>query len=543
MIPMTLRALSALLALCVLACGCAPATSAAGAPTVAPSPPATMVAAQPAATVVARPTPTAPITAPSPPAPTPAPSLPPAVAAQAPALIPAAVGDLAGADAWDRYQIIAALSPGDLTVRGTLTLDMVNRYGASLDQIYFHLYPNHPDFGGRLDVTSATVDGAPVPSGTEHRDTLLRLDLGQPLAPGDSARVVLGFTARTPRGASAKTFGASNFEAGVWSLADFYPILARYFADAGWDTRPIESRGDFVVSSVALYDVTVDAPNGWTLVSTGVTVGDSPVNGQVHRQRFVSGPQREFYLGALQGLEQVEATVDGTRIISHYQAGNPETGAYGLQVAERALKAFNARFGAYPLAELEVVQAALTQFLGMEYPGVVLIEQDLYQQAGRGLETTIAHEIAHQWWYSQVGNDAQGEAWLDEGLASYSQVLYYQQIDAPAKADAELQAFRDTFRRARDSGRDAPLATPPDQLGGGRYYPVIYAKGPLFFQALRERLGEQGFADFIRAYYRDFRYRDIAGPDLLRVAEQSCACDLNQFYDDWVRTTAPVAIP
>jgi hypothetical protein len=465
------------------------------------------------------------------------------VAAQAPALLPSAVGDLAAAAAWDRYTIIAALSPADLTARGTVTLDMVNRYGVDLDRLYFHLYPNHPDFGGRLDITSASVNGKPVPSGTQRSDTLLRLELSTPLRPGESARVTLGFVARTTRGASAKTFGAYNFEAGVWSMANFYPILARHFADTGWDTRLIESRGDFVVSSVALYDVTIDAPSGWTLVSTGVPVSDGPVSAQVHRQRFVSGPQREFYLGALQGLGRAESVVDGTRVVSYFQQGSADGGKLGLEVAERSLRAFNARYGTYPLSELEVVQSALTQFLGMEYPGVVLIEQNLYTKAGRGLETTIAHEIAHQWWYSQVGNDAQGEAWLDEGLASYSQAVYYQAIDEPQKAEAELQSFRDTFSKARADGRDAPLKNSPAELGGGRYYPVIYAKAPLFFQALRNQLGDAGFDRFIHAYYRAFRYQDIVGPDLLRIAQQSCGCDLTRLYKDWVLTTAPVPIP
>jgi hypothetical protein len=475
--------------------------------------------------------------------PTPKPTLPPEVAAQAPALLPSAAGDLAAAAAWDRYTITAALSPSNLTARGTVTLDMVNRYGVDLDRLYFHLYPNHPDFGGRLDITSASVNGKPVPSGTQRGDTLLRLELSAPLRPGESARVDLGFAARTTKNASAKTFGAYNFEAGVWSMANFYPILARHFADTGWDTRPIESRGDFVVSSVAIYDVTIDAPNGWTLVSTGVPVSDGPVNAQVHRQRFVSGPQREFYLGALQGLAQAEKTVDGTRLISYFQQGSADAGKSGLEIAERSLRAFNARYGTYPLAELEVVQSALTQFLGMEYPGVVLIEQKLYAKPGRGLETTIAHEIAHQWWYSQVGNDAQGEPWLDEGLASYSQVVYYEAIDEPQKAEAELQSFRDIFSKARAAGRDAPLKNSPAELGGGRYYPVIYAKAPLFFHALRARLGDAGFDRFIHAYYAAFRYQDIAGADLLRVAQQSCGCDLTQLYKDWVLTSAKVAIP
>ncbi|NTU82800.1 MAG: M1 family metallopeptidase [Chloroflexales bacterium] len=281
---------------------------------------------------------------------------------------------------------------------------------------------------------------------------------------------------------------------------------------------------------------------GWSLISSGARVSAAPVVAGVRRERFVSGPQREFYLGATQGLDQASATVDGTRVVSHYQADDAEAGRRALRVAEQALRAFSARYGPYPLAELELVEGAMTNFLGMEYPGVVLIEQKLYKSAGRGLETTVAHEIAHQWWYSLVGNDAQGEPWLDEGLASYSQALYYEGVGAPELAAAELNNFRTFFSESRQRGRDAPLATPPSGLRGN-YVPVIYAKGALFFHSLRGQIGEAAFSRFLKGYYADGRYREVAGPDLLRAAEAACGCQLDQLYADWVLTTAPVSLP
>ena len=466
----------------------------------------------------------------------------PFLEAQAAALLPTQAGDLARANEWDRYTIIAALSPGTLTIRGTVTVELTNRSRDSYQRLYFHLYPNHPDFGGRLDVTAATVDGQPVASGVEHDDTLIWLALPRPIPPGATARAELAFTTRTPRGASARSFGAHNFEAGLWSMANVYPVLARYIPGSGWDRRPITSRGDFTVTSTALYDVTIDAPAGWTLISTGTRVSTTNVNQNVRRVRFVSGPQREFYLGATIGLEQVSTTVDGTRIVSHYQRDDAAAGRRALQVAEQSLRAFNSRFGRYPHAELEIVEGAMTTFLGMEYPGVVLIEQNLYERNGSGLETTVAHEIGHQWWYSQVGNDAQGEPWLDEGLASYSQIVYYEALGQPELAKSELDAFRASYRQLRQAGRDAPLATPPNELRGV-YVPVIYAKGALFFQALRTQIGEAAFDRFLKGYYAESRYRDIAGPDLLRAAEAACACELDAFYNDWVLTAAPVPIP
>jgi hypothetical protein len=466
----------------------------------------------------------------------------PFLAAQAAAMLPSTTGDLARADAWDRYTIVAALDPGQLTISGTVTVVVTNRSAASFERLYFRLYPNHPDFGGRLDVTGARVNGQPVRSGTEQGDTLIWLALPRPLAPGATARAELSFRTRTPRDASADTFGAHNFEAGLWSMANIYPILARHLGAEGWDRRPITSRGDFTVTDVALYDVTIDAPPGWQLISTGVRVSAESVREGVRRERFVSGPQREFYLGASFGLDQASAVVDGVRVVSHYQRDDAEAGRRALRVGEQSLRAFNARFGPYPLAELEIVQGAMTTFLGMEYPGVVLIEQALYENNGRGLETTIAHEVGHQWWYSQVGSDAQGEPWLDEGLASYSQLLYYEALGDRRQLDAELAAFRDSYNSARTTRRDAPLGSPPAALSG-IYVPIVYAKGALFFHALRDQIGEAAFDRFLRDYYAAGRYTEVSGPDLLRVAENACGCALDQLYNDWVLTARRVPIP
>ncbi len=449
---------------------------------------------------------------------------------------------LADHAAWDRYDLTLALNPTDLTTIGSLALTFTNRSADPLEQIFLHLYPNHPDFGGRLDITAARINGVGAPSGTEQNDTLFYLNLAEPLPPAASALVELEFRSRTPRNASSRTFGAHNFAAGVWTMANIYPVLARYLPESGWDRRPIISRGDFTVTSVALYRATIDLPVGWTLVTTGTQTGVAAVNEQVRRETLVSGPQREFYIAALQGLDQASADVDGTRIVTYFQPRHAAAGRRSLEVAEAALRIFNDRYGAYPFAELELIESALTQFLGMEYPSVMLIEQNLYGNNGRSLTTTVVHEIAHQWWYSQVGNDAQAEPWLDEGPATYAQVLYFEALGRTADAETELRTYRDIYRQARARGQDAPLASPPAALRGN-YFAITYAKAGLFFHALRGTIGEAAFNRFLQDYYAANRFRDISGADLLAAAEAACECDLTQFYTDWVLTAAPVPIP
>lgn len=471
------------------------------------------------------------------------PSLPAEFADQTPAMLPAFDADVAQPEQWDRYSIAVTLLPDEQRLFGKLHLWVTNRSHDPFTRLYFKLYPNHPNFGGRLDITAAYVDWMPVDSDTAHSDTLLWLELPQPLPPDATALVELSFEARTPRNASRRTTGVFNQEAGLWSIANFYPVLARYFLDSGWDDRPISSRGDASVTAIALYDVSVETPPAWQLITTGVRIEAEPTANGWRRERFVSGPQREFYLGATLGLNQASAMVDGVRVVSHYQPSNGAAGERALLVAEAALHSFNQRFGPYPLAELEVVQGAMTTILGMEYPGVVLIDQNLYRGASvRSLETIVAHEVAHQWWYSLVGNDAQGEAWIDEGLASYAQILYYEARGHHDLARAELDRFRALYRQARSRQADAPLATPPSGLRGV-YVPIVYGKAALFFHALRAELGEEAFNRFLQEFYASARYREIAGPDLLRAAETACGCSLERLYHDWVLSAAPVPIP
>jgi aminopeptidase N len=535
-----------------------PATSGpAGQPTAAPKvatiaptvqPPAAPTSAPatepPTAAPAAEPTELAPTTVPPTQPPTAAPEQPAAqpeapldLQAQAAALLPDFRGDLGRAGEWNRYTIAATIDPDARTIAGHLRLEYTNRDSAPLGLIYFHLYPNHPDFSGRLDVNAVTVDGQPVGVNYELQRYLLRVDLPAPLAPGATTAVALDFATRAPLNA-ADMYGAFNLEAGVLALASSYPIAAMVRGGA-WDIGWPDGRGDFVNSQTALYDVTLTAPAAWALATTGVAL-DGRQDGGQQTARFVSGPQRDFMITATQ-LAHASGEMSGTRINSYYRRGSEAGGQAVVQAAANALRAYNERYGRYPLAELDLVEVNARTFLGVEYPGVILLQGNLYDQP-QALEITVAHEVGHQWWYSQVGNDVQTEAWLDEALASYSQIVYQEQIYGPEAAERELEGFRQRYRDAVAAGRDAPVSQ-PNTAFRGNYVSIVYGKAVLFFQALRKQIGDAAFDRFLHDYYAQHRYGFVTGADLLASAEGACACELDQLYADWITRVAPVDLP
>lgn len=458
---------------------------------------------------------------------------------QAPALLPAFSADLDAAEQWDRYTVSAVVDPDQRTIAGRVRLEYTNRAADPLDRIYFYLFPNMPEFGGRLDIRSATVDDVAVRVRYESNRFLLRLDFPAPLPSGASADVTLDFSAAAPLDASQRYYAAFNRERGVLALASALPMAARR-VNGAWQLATPLFRGDLVTSETALYDVTLTVPAAWTAVTTGTAI-ESQTDGAARTTRFVSGPQRDFTI-VLTRFPSISAEVDGTRITSYFRPENAEGGRTALDAAANALRAFNRRFGSYPLAELDIVQIDARKFLGVEYPGLIMIDRRLYAGEREGLEIIVVHEVAHQWWYSLVGNDVQNEAWLDEGLTSFSQVVYQEETRGAMAAERELDGFRSTYLRARQAGRDAPLKRHVSALRGN-YTAIAYSKGALFFQALRTRIGEPAFDRFLRDYYAAFRYRIASSDDVRAVAERACACDLADFYRDWVLTAAPVAVP
>jgi aminopeptidase N len=455
------------------------------------------------------------------------------------ALLPAFSADLDAAGQWDRHTVRASIDPERRTITGRLRLEYTNRAADPLDRIYFYLFPNLPEFGGRLDIRSATVNGVTVRVQYASNRFLLRLDLPASLPSGAFADVVLDFSAAAPLDASQRHYAAFNRERGVLALASALPMVARR-VDGAWQLATPLFRGDLVTSDTALYDVTLTIPAAWTAVTTGTAI-ESQTDGAARTTRFVSGPQRDFTI-VLTRFPSISTEVEGTRITSYFRPEHAEGGRAALDAAANALRAFNRRFGPYPLTELDIVQIDARKFLGVEYPGLIMIDGRLYAGEREGLEIIVAHEVAHQWWYSLVGNDVQAEAWLDEGLTSFAQIVYQEETRGAMAAGRELDGFRSAYLRARQAGRDAPLKRHVSALRGN-YTAIAYAKGALFFQALRVRIGESAFDRFLRDYYATFRYRIASSDDVRAVAENACACDLNDFYRDWVLTAAPVAVP
>ncbi len=461
------------------------------------------------------------------PVPTPAPALD-AQAIYAAALRPDGLAQ-ANTAGMTEYRLDVTVAPDLSGISGQADIRYTNREAMPLDTIYLHLYPNLWD--GGMTVTETQVDGAPVDAAYPSGDDVLGLPLAAPLAPGESVELTLNFSVPVPSGEGVGNYGEFALQDGVLALAHFYPTVAVY--DTGWRLETPAPHGDVIFQDASLYDVTLTAPADLTMVATGATLGKTANGDGSATWRLGGGPMRDFNVVASRDYLSASTQAGDITVNSYFLPGDEAGGRKALDWAAQALTIYQQEFGAYPYRELDVVETGTTAG-GIEYPGLVVVASRLYSDPARQqfFESATVHEVAHQWWYNVVGNDQVNQPWLDEALTQYATYRYFQD----AYGDAGGQGFTDSLdsRWAAVDGEKKPIGLPVGDYTAKEYSAIVYGRGPLFFIALRDRLGDAKMAELLRRYYAEQAW-DIATPAEFRaLAEEVAGASLADLWAEWV---------
>lgn len=434
------------------------------------------------------------------------------------------------------YHMDLAISADLQTIEGKQEVRYTNQEDVTLDEVCFHLFPNL--LGGAITISTVSVNGAPVEPSYLEGESAVCLPLASPLSSGAQAVIQMAYQVDVP------TEGGSNYGVfatvdDVLALAHFYPQIAVY-DDEGWNVEPPPPNADVTYADSSFYLVRVTAPAEQVIVASGLELDRQSNDGQ-QSLTLASGPARDFYIASSEGYDVVSRQVGETTINSYSFPEFRESNEQALDIAVVAMESFNERFGPYPYTEFDIVPTP-NLALGVEYPGVAVIRSALYDpeatlfdgqvQANFLLEGTVAHEVGHQWFYSTVGNDQLDEPWLDESLTQYITFLYF--LDRYGQRGGD--GFRQDFVRRweRVSRADIPIGLPAGDYDGGEYGAIVYGRGPLFFEALGQEMGEDAFAAFLMDYYQQNKWGIATGANLKTLAESHCNCDLSPIFDEWV---------
>ncbi len=219
-------------------------------------------------------------------------------------------------------------------------------------------------------------------------------------------------------------------------------------------------------------------------------------------------------------------TDDSMVIINHvypefYQTSLP---AYG--VTPDAISIFADLFGEYPFIEEKYGHANFEWGGAMEHQTVSSMSGSSF---GFNINV-IVHELAHQWWGDMITCNNWHEIWLNEGFASYSEALYYENA-------LGTQEYHDHMNDMFYDGGGAVYIY--DTTSVGNIFSLrVYDKGAWLLHMLRHIVGDSTFFDCLQAYYSSaYQYGDATTEQFKNICESVSGTELDYFFEDWIYGT------
>lgn len=456
---------------------------------------------------------------------------------------------------------------------GTQELTYTNNSPNTLQEVFFHLYPNAFQPGSMMDVRSRTIEdpdsrvgdrisklkpdeegfikvnslmqnGDPVTYKTV--GTILEVKLAEPIKPGKKAKFEMDFLGQSP--VQIRRSGRNNAEGVAYSMSQWYPKMCAY-DEMGWHADPYIGREFY--STWGDFDVEITIDSAYTLGGTGVLQnpdeighGYLPKGEKPKREgskkltwKFEAENVIDFVWAAdkdyLHDIVQME---EGPTLHFLYQ-NNPDIidnwkklQDYTVQIFELA----SAQFGTYPWPQYSVIQGGDG---GMEYPMATLItgERELGSLVG-----VTAHEALHSWYQAVLATNEGYYPWMDEGFTTYSSSKIMSQIFNPEE-DHRTGRYYSSYIRQAKSGKEEPMSTRGDYFTNNRAYSVSsYSKGAVFVAQLGYVLGDKVLLDVLKQYFDIWGFKHPKPDDFLRVAETESGIHLDWYLSYMMNTTETI---
>ncbi|MDN4054588.1 M1 family metallopeptidase [Massilia sp. YIM B02763] len=441
-------------------------------------------------------------------------------------------------------------------------------------------------FPGGFDI-KAVKDGSGRPLHYVINRTMMRIDLPQPLKPGQ--RLSFGIDWSYNITESKILGGRSGYEKfddknDLFEIAQWFPRMAAYYDVYGWQHKQFLGAGEFTLE-FGDYDVQVTVPADHIVASTGELQNPDAVLTAAQRDRlkqartatkpvvivtqaeaeakektradgtrtwhfkaknvrdFAFASSRKFIWDA-QGFKK-----DGTNVLamSYYpKEGNPLWGQYSTQSIIHTINEYNKYSFDYPYPVAISVNGPVG---GMEYPMISFNgprptkdkktgELTYSKRTKYGLISVIIHEVGHNYFPMIVNSDERQWTWMDEGLNSFVQYLaeqaweeHYPQSRGEPRVIAEYMKSRN----------QVPIMTNSEsvlQFGNN-----AYAKPTAALIVLRETiLGRELFDFAFKEYAQRWKFKRPTPADFFRTMEDASGTDLDWFWRGWFYTTDAVDV-
>lgn len=392
----------------------------------------------------------------------------------------------------------------------------LNNTDGLLEELLLVVEPNR--FPGAFTLGQITWDNGEPVVDYSLEGAKLEIALSEPLLPGSEFVFSLSYQLNIPQ--QNAPFGFTDRQI---NFGDWYPFVPPYLPEEGWLVREAAYLGEHLAYDVADFQVAIQLASPTSADGKPVVIAASaPVEKKDDKYTSRFDAARSFAWSVSDQYQVMTTTVGDVEVLSYAFPFHPAAEESVLTATADALALFSTLYGPYPHKSLSVVEADFLN--GMEYEGLIFLSHAFYDYFTGTSENNLiiiaAHEVAHQWFYGQVGNDQALEPWLDEATTTYSEMFFYKNVHPEL-----LNWWWDNriYFHKPEGWVDSTIYDTP---GFYPYRDAIYLRGALFLDEIKQLIGEEVLLEFLRDYLHTYRYRIASGDDFLRMLQEYTTEDL-----------------
>lgn len=472
------------------------------------------------------------------------------------------------------YVIDARIDTQHHTLDATETLTWKNISGKPQDTFPFHLYLNafqptstfaretklddpevkwEEKHRGAIEVRKFEVEGAgdltnaiqfiAPDDGNRDDRTVFQVKLPRPVAAGQQVQFKIVFHDRFPE-VVARTGYKRDFIMG----AQWFPKIGVWW-QGGWNCHQFHRTTEFF-ADFGTFDVKLTMPRDEVVGASGIEVSSSNnADGSktvhfwgedIHDFAWTIEPEYKVLTDSFQGSM---GTVNLRMLV---QPGHMSTAPRYRQVLKGTLDRFNRWYGPYPYKQITLVDPPHGAFQagGMEYPTLFTAGTTWWMPAGVHFpELVTEHEFGHQYWYGMVATNEFEDAWLDEGINSYTEVKILDSLYGRRTSVIDLfggTLSEDGLQRMQylPVADDDPMARKAWQyMNANAYGGITYGKTATVLLTLEKVIGEETLRNALHTYFMRYRFTHPTKEDFLKTVEEVSRQNLRWYFDQAVYGT------
>ncbi len=292
---------------------------------------------------------------------------------------------------------------------------------------------------------------------------------------------------------------------------------------------------------LATSEIRVNVPQPLMAISNGELIG-TETKGDRKIYHWLQKQVHPSYLVtlAIGDFAELKDEWQGKPVTYYVEKGREEQARLSMGKTPRMIEFFSQKYG-YPYPYPKYAQVCVDDFIfgGMENTSTTLLTDRclLDERAAidnRSTESLVAHELAHQWFGDLVVIKHWSHAWIKEGMASYAEVLWFEQEYGSDDAAYYLLGEARSYLDEDASRYRRPLVTHVYREAIELYDRHIYEKGACIYHMIRAELGDDLFWKSIATFLADNAHKTVETVDLLRAIEKATGRNLMFLFDQYV---------